>query len=113
MRTYIFSLVVACINLYSVEKTALIFFGIMSSFEFSETKRGQPLLIYEGRAYTLKRVLKNMNKKWICRDAKCKGTLLTSENNVIEEGAHTCIPDVTKIEIEKCVVKCRKEHEKS
>lgn len=80
----------------------------MSSLQFSFTTRGHPLLIYDGRSYTLKRTLQNMNKRWICRDSKCKGTLLTFKDTVLEEGNHICIPDVAKVEIQKSILNCKK-----
>ena len=77
--------------------------------DFVESQRGQPMILYEGYKFTLKKVNKNNTKCWRCADRTCGGSVTTdSTNRVVSVHQHSCIPSVAKSEIMKSRFRCKK-----
>lgn len=78
--------------------------------EFVQTSKGREMLLYSGYQHHLKRRNKNGSKYWGCVNRnKCSGSLTTANNKIVYKNKqHTCIPDKTKMEVLKCLDKCKK-----
>lgn len=76
--------------------------------EFLETKRGQPKLAYLGHKYTHLRDNKDSTKAWRCINRKCSGYLTSCNLEVIRQTPHTCVPDPASVDVEKCILQCKK-----
>lgn len=65
--------------------------------------------MYAGNRYNQKLVNKNSTTRWTCASRTCSGSVTTDSNNtVIYKNQHSCIPDLAKTEVEKCLQNCRK-----
>lgn len=79
--------------------------------EVTSTKTGKPSLVLEGYQYRVHR----KNEKcisWVCvkdKKEKCKGSLKTTiQYEVLQQMAHTCIPNVAEVEVKKAIINCKK-----
>ena len=76
--------------------------------EFLETQRGCPKLAYMGHKYTRLRKNKDGTETWRCVLRKCGGFLTSLELNVVRQTPHSCVPDEANVEVEKCLLQCKK-----
>ncbi|KAI5154391.1 hypothetical protein ENBRE01_3368 [Enteropsectra breve] len=74
--------------------------------EFFKSIRGNDLVLYEDYIYNKDKTSGN-NVRWRCQNRKCKGTLITVDNLIIERTPHMHLPEEIKCKKLRLMNNCK------
>lgn len=79
--------------------------------EIITTEKGKPCLLNDGYSYRQRRVNADGSVTWSClkeKSKKCKGNLISKDNEILKIRDHECVPNEANQEVKKAICNAKK-----